>query len=265
MLLAAKPATASARISSDSAPSLLVGLDVEQMGLEAGLLERFDERRRSAVGAPPDGHAPGRQVDARAFHAGKPAERLLDRPNACAAMNRGHRQIGLAHAVGYDAACEQHFLAGCARIRQQRRQFRSRTATTHRNELQTPRVKTQGRIVRYACQLPCPEHRENHDHSQKAGRDADNNQHQHDRRPGQHDRKIVPDQRHAGAHGGQAHRCAPLSSIGMEKALMANANAANRPPTALPTTSIAQPTSVVNSMGMMRSRPGNGRRPKNSA
>ena len=55
------------------------------------------------------------------------------------------------------------------------------------------------------------------------------------------------------------------SSIGMEKALMANANAANRPPTALPISNIAQPTSVVNSMGMMRSRPGKGRRPKNSA
>ena len=46
---------------------------------------------------------------------------------------------------------------------------------------------------------------------------------------------------------------------------MANANAANRPPMALPISNIAQPTSVVNSMGMMRSRPGNGRRPKNSA
>ena len=40
-----------------------------------------------------------------------------------------------------------------------------------------------------------------------------------------------------------------LSSIGMEKALMANAKAANRPPTALPTSSIAQPISVVNSIG----------------
>ena len=56
-----------------------------------------------------------------------------------------------------------------------------------------------------------------------------------------------------------------LSSIGMEKALIANANAANRPPTAPPTTSIAQPTSVVNSIGTIWSRPGNGRRPKNSA
>ena len=51
----------------------------------------------------------------------------------------------------------------------------------------------------------------------------------------------------------------------MEKALIANANAANSPPIALPTTSIAQPIAVVNSMGTMWSRPGNGRRPKNSA
>ena len=96
---------------------LVVRLDVEQMGLEAGPLERFDKRRRRAVGAPTDGCALGRKIDARAFHAGKSAERLFDRPDASAAMNCGYRQIGLAHAIGYDAACEQHFLAGCARIR----------------------------------------------------------------------------------------------------------------------------------------------------
>jgi hypothetical protein len=88
------------------------------MGLEASLLERFDERRRGAIGAPSDGYAPGRQVDARAFHAGKTAERPLDRPDARAAMNRRDRQIGLAHAIRYDAACEPHVLARGACIRQ---------------------------------------------------------------------------------------------------------------------------------------------------
>ena len=53
--------------------------------------------------------------------------------------------------------------------------------------------------------------------------------------------------------------------LAQAKALMANANAANKPPTAPPTTSMAQPISVVNNMGTMWSRPGNGRRPKNSA
>ena len=40
-----------------------------------------------------------------------------------------------------------------------------------------------------------------------------------------------------------------VSSIGMENALMANAKAANSPPTAPPTSSIAQPVAVVNSIG----------------
>ena len=43
------------------------------------------------------------------------------------------------------------------------------------------------------------------------------------------------------AHRGQAS-VGSLSSIGIEKALIANENAANNPPTAVPTASIAQPT-----------------------
>jgi len=46
------------------------------------------------------------------FDPGKLAERLFDCPDACAAMNRWHRQIGLAQAVGHDATRKQHFLAG---------------------------------------------------------------------------------------------------------------------------------------------------------
>src|SRR6266436_4520171 len=137
MLLAAKPATARARISSDSASSSLSDSTSNKWASKPACLSVS----MNGGGAPSDGRAPCRKIDAGAFHAGKPAERLFDRPDACAAMNRGHRQIGLAHTVGYDAAREQHFLAGCARIRREQRQLRSRTATTHRKKLHTPRVK----------------------------------------------------------------------------------------------------------------------------
>ena len=117
------------------------------MGLEAGPLERFDKGRRNAVSPPADRCAFGRKIDARALHAGKPAERRFDRSDACAAVNRGHRKIGLAHAVGYDAARQQNFFAGCARIRRQ--QLSSAPEPQHpTGQLQTPRVETQDRMVR---------------------------------------------------------------------------------------------------------------------
>src|SRR5262249_12009833 len=56
-----------------------------------------------------------------------------------------------------------------------------------------------------------------------------------------------------------------LSSIGIENALIAKEKAANRPPTTLPTISIAHPVGVVNSIGTICPKPGNGTRPKNNA
>jgi hypothetical protein len=49
------------------------------------------------------------------------------------------------------------------------------------------------------------------------------------------------------------------SSIGMEKVLIAKEKAAKRPPTAVPTTSIAHPVGDASSMVATWSRPGNGR------
>ena len=91
------------------------GIDVEQMGLEAHLFQGLDKRRRAAVRAPPHRHAFGRQVGARAFDARKPAKRLLDGPDTCATVDRGHGEVGLANAVGDHAAREQDFFVACAR------------------------------------------------------------------------------------------------------------------------------------------------------
>ena len=54
-------------------------------------------------------------------------------------------------------------------------------------------------------------------------------------------------------------------SIGTEKTLMAKAKAANKPPIAVPTTSMVHPYAVPKSTPMMWSRPGNGVTPKKSA
>ena len=125
MLLAAKPATASARRVSDGSLYLRFGFEIEQMGRKAGSLENLDKRWRRSVGPPADGDAPGRQVDAGAFHAGQIAQRLFDGSNTSAAVNSRRRQIGLAYPVSkHHPAGEQHLLAGSARVRQQFRQFR---------------------------------------------------------------------------------------------------------------------------------------------
>src|SRR3981189_3197296 len=99
MLLAANPATARARINSDSSPCPLSGSSSNKWASKPARLSVS----MNGGGAPSDGRAPGRRNEAGAFHAGKLAERLFDCPDACAAMSRWHRQIGLAHAVGYDA------------------------------------------------------------------------------------------------------------------------------------------------------------------
>ena len=103
-------------------------------------------------------------------------------------MNRRYGQIGLPRAVGCDTTGEQHFLAASARIWQQRRKFRSRFATTHRNELQNAVRQNSGPHGSIGVPASVPEHRENHNHSQKTCSDPDENQHKHDRRPSQHDR-----------------------------------------------------------------------------
>jgi len=55
------------------------------------------------------------------------------------------------------------------------------------------------------------------------------------------------------------------SSIGTENALIANENAANSPPTNVPTATSDAPDGVVNSVGRTSSNPGKGLSPKNSA
>ena len=55
------------------------------------------------------------------------------------------------------------------------------------------------------------------------------------------------------------------SSIGIEKALIANEKPANKAPTNRPTASIAQPVGVVRSSSATCWRPGKGRTPKKSA
>jgi len=59
------------------------------------------------------------------------------------------------------------------------------------------------------------------------------------------------------SHGG-SHLCAPPTASEWRKALMANANAANKPRTAPPTTAWPRPISVVNNMGTMWSDRGAG-------
>ena len=85
MLLAAKPATARARRSSEKASSFASALDVEKMRLVAETEQGLHDRRRPLAVAPADRDALGRQVHARVLDA---CERCSAPPRSCGCSRR---------------------------------------------------------------------------------------------------------------------------------------------------------------------------------
>src|SRR5262245_539191 len=153
-----------------------------------------------------------------------------------------------AHAEGEgDADGSRHVHIGLTASR--RGDCALRRATAHRS--------VPFEIARYACQVPCP----------STGNTTITTKRQVNRLNRKSPRTMAPQVSMTGRLFHTRAMLVPIavrastrssSSIGIENALIANEKAANRAPTALPTTSIAQPVALVNSIGAMWSSPGNG-------
>ncbi len=202
MLLAAKPATASARTSSDRAPSLLSGSKSNRCAWKPAC----SSVSISGGGAPSARHRTvtrlvERLTRALSTPASPPSAFSIVRMHAPQWIAGTDRSVWRTPSATMRLASSTSSPAARA-FRRQRYQSRFRAATTHRKQLQVPRVKLEAASsgMRASFRVRA---RENHDHSQQPGGNADYDQRQHDCRPGQHDGQIVPDQGHAGAHGGQ--------------------------------------------------------------
>ena len=163
-------------------------------------------------------------------------------------------EIGLENAVAEVAACQRDLARG--------------NLLPGASSSAASLPGAQQLIVPSGVPRPCrrarwhgPAGEEDDDHPDEAGGHAGGEEHEQHRTPGEHRRRLFHTSFMLEAMAVSAStRWSTI--IGTENTLTAKANAANRPPTAVPTTSIVHPYAVPKSTPTMRSSPGNGDTPK---